>query len=1091
MNDAMNDAINDAMMEGEEGEGGDDDGVESYHEEDEPMGTDVEESLSDGMEVDAAADEAASERREWELACKLCSYASTGNSFTEQHWYYCYTCGLTESEGCCSICVKVCHKGHDVSYSRRSRFFCDCGAGAGATRGLSCSALAPRAFVPGEGGASQDSQTSQHACCAAAAAAAASSAAPAAPSPTPSAPVTDTSGGELVVSEAQRAELLAVLGEGGAGGFVASLYATYAWQLRQLQKAAPREAPADEEELFSTSKAASVSSSLVQPWTTVRAGSFDVKVKSEVAHHRELRTLLGTGVIARQLIAATGRGHTALAEGEKIPVLDSAPAMRAPAAAAPVERGSLRATAKPSVGFEVLQLNFNSADETQLLVSGLKECVALTLGERGELVSRISIDLMLDTLGLGLPVHILRTAWLPGSVSRCYVLTNQFIKVYDLAKDKICPQYYYQVLEDAIKDVAFAPTGADGTLTLLALTGSGVLYRQPLVAESGGGPLALCDAIPVPSELRGRVGASLHFSTPTGLLFASYADGKCFGLRLGGAATEVVGGFALHAALPRHVLPPPAAPRRPRRRRRVGGGVGGVDDAVPALGGRGGAARRAHRHVSKDTAANGRARHADRTSGAAAPPRRQGRGPAAAPRSRAPKAAAAAAAAASAAAYVVWALGEDGALHAHQGGAGVRSEEATLAAVRDELSVRPREAAKFPVDFFERSTLVTPASDILFSGDALQTTNQGVIKQRLSATSDEYVSATSKASLTLSVNNQNSEQLVVGVRVLLGAAHAQHIPATVSVFGRAIATQEGRRRWYDVPLTAAEAVLGHKTLPITFGATHTGAHIPVVDSIEVYAQSKSDFGWDAQLAALAAKHSASSGADGDGGHAIKEAALPPPHATMLRSLVSSLRQLVGFHGAAAAAPPPPHLRDEMVGALPSVFTLGAPFSALRGPCKLLLRQLEPDAARYHALKDHAQLSHALRALTDADGNGGDGGASGDKSGAQADDAQPARAHDAPPRAQAAAQPPRLPHAVRRRPPPLRALRQVRRAPRRRRRPLPAARPVRPIARPFALRRRAAGGGGGGRRGGAAGGAARRERPPLHFRAAARAARLKV
>ena len=108
-----------------------------------------------------------------------------------------------------------------------------------------------------------------------------------------------------------------------------------------------------------------------------------------------------------------------------------------------------------------------------------------------------------------------------------------------------------------------------------------------------------------------------------------------------------------------------------------------------------------------------------------------------------------------AAAYVVWALGEDGALHAHQGGAGVRSEEATLAAVRDELSVLvPREAAKFPVDFFERSTLVTPASDILFSGDALQTTNQGVIKQRLSATSDEYVSATSKASLTLSVNNQ-------------------------------------------------------------------------------------------------------------------------------------------------------------------------------------------------------------------------------------------------------------------------------------------------------------------------------------------------
>ena len=183
-----------------------------------------------------------------------------------------------------------------------------------------------------------------------------------------------------------------------------------------------------------------------------------------------------------------------------------------------------------------------------------------------------------------------------------------------------------------------------------------------------------------------------------------------------------------------------------------------------------------------------------------------------------------------------------------------------------------------------------------------------MIKQRLSATSDEYVSATSKASLTLSVNNQNSEQLVVGVRVLLGAAHAQHIPATVSVFGRAIATQEGRRRWYDVPLTAAEAVLGHKTLPITFGATHTGAHIPVVDSIEVYAQSKSDFGWDAQLAALAAKHSASSGADGDGAARDQgggAAAAARDDAPLARLVAPPARRLPRRRRrrAAAAAPP--------------------------------------------------------------------------------------------------------------------------------------------------------------------------------------------
>ncbi len=57
-----------------------------------------------------------------------CSYVSTGGDFTEQHWYNCYTCGLTWDKGCCSLCALVCHKGHDVGYSRKSSFFCDCGA---------------------------------------------------------------------------------------------------------------------------------------------------------------------------------------------------------------------------------------------------------------------------------------------------------------------------------------------------------------------------------------------------------------------------------------------------------------------------------------------------------------------------------------------------------------------------------------------------------------------------------------------------------------------------------------------------------------------------------------------------------------------------------------------------------------------------------------------------------------------------------------------------------------------------------------------------------------------------------------------------
>lgn len=59
---------------------------------------------------------------------KICSFIETGEGFTEQHWYNCYTCGLLWDKGCCALCARVCHKGHDVGYSRKSSFFCDCGA---------------------------------------------------------------------------------------------------------------------------------------------------------------------------------------------------------------------------------------------------------------------------------------------------------------------------------------------------------------------------------------------------------------------------------------------------------------------------------------------------------------------------------------------------------------------------------------------------------------------------------------------------------------------------------------------------------------------------------------------------------------------------------------------------------------------------------------------------------------------------------------------------------------------------------------------------------------------------------------------------
>jgi len=60
-----------------------------------------------------------------------CTFTVTGKEYAHQKWYYCYTCGLVDTEGVCESCAAVCHKNHKLSPIREStRFYCDCGAGA-------------------------------------------------------------------------------------------------------------------------------------------------------------------------------------------------------------------------------------------------------------------------------------------------------------------------------------------------------------------------------------------------------------------------------------------------------------------------------------------------------------------------------------------------------------------------------------------------------------------------------------------------------------------------------------------------------------------------------------------------------------------------------------------------------------------------------------------------------------------------------------------------------------------------------------------------------------------------------------------------
>nr|8J9Q_A Chain A, E3 ubiquitin-protein ligase UBR4 [Homo sapiens]8J9Q_B Chain B, E3 ubiquitin-protein ligase UBR4 [Homo sapiens]8J9Q_C Chain C, E3 ubiquitin-protein ligase UBR4 [Homo sapiens] len=59
---------------------------------------------------------------------KLCTFTITQKEFMNQHWYHCHTCKMVDGVGVCTVCAKVCHKDHEISYAKYGSFFCDCGA---------------------------------------------------------------------------------------------------------------------------------------------------------------------------------------------------------------------------------------------------------------------------------------------------------------------------------------------------------------------------------------------------------------------------------------------------------------------------------------------------------------------------------------------------------------------------------------------------------------------------------------------------------------------------------------------------------------------------------------------------------------------------------------------------------------------------------------------------------------------------------------------------------------------------------------------------------------------------------------------------
>jgi E3 ubiquitin-protein ligase UBR4 len=361
------------------------------------------------------------------ISSGLCTFVTSGESFQEQHWYFCYDCNLVASRGCCSNCAKTCHAGHRVVYSRKSRFFCDCGAdGASPAPRHKCFCLSERDVsefdderrVAGERNSRSFEINAE-----------------------------SDSEGEDEMEESQEPNLARRLCSTTAlkelkltlerAEITEKLEGVLISWFRPLHES--DSASSDRFSRRDASKSVLVMDESMVTLPVARnfkAGSFEME---QMQAKVKVQELLFSGVVVRNGAACSRDGHLAIAEGDKISILDANVVVGAQSELSESksiqlgDKVGIRPLSRNLVDFEIIKLEFNHMRKEYLSVTGLHHAQVFTLSDGGEILDRLpiqvpeSIDLIIDA------------SWVPSSTSLFSITGRNTCAVYDLSRNTCVP----------------------------------------------------------------------------------------------------------------------------------------------------------------------------------------------------------------------------------------------------------------------------------------------------------------------------------------------------------------------------------------------------------------------------------------------------------------------------------------------------------------------------------------------------------------------------------------------------------------------------------------------------------------------------
>ncbi|XP_052831626.1 E3 ubiquitin-protein ligase UBR4-like [Octopus bimaculoides] len=867
---------------------------------------------------------------------KLCTFTITQKEFMNQHWYHCHTCKMEDGVGVCTICAKVCHKDHDLSYAKFGSFFCDCGA----KEDSSC--LVYRDFLL---------------------------------------KYLDSANTVKTVLD-----LLDVV--------LPSMVENYQGSFPMGSVANAQKALGD---LHTLPKTIDTTDQLMTVTLGSQEGAFEnVRMNYSGDQGQAIRQLITAHMVRRVAMCVLAsphgkRQHLAVShEKGKITILQLSALLKQ----ADSSKKKLTLTVINMMKmqlFELITLTFvdivaftfrwyGTVHYTVLdLVTDIvllqwicvsdqvADCHVLTFTSNGSVADHLVLHPSLASGNFIIKVisHNLF----------CYrLIFYNFFQIYDLSLDAISPQYYFLLPSGKIRDSTFV-FGEDGC-TMVLMSSSGHIYTQIMEDASNArhGPFYITNILEVKhsdiKDTNGQIaggGVSVYYSHSLQLLFFSYSHGKSFIASVAKDLSQVINLFPIvlksnsgsngsskgsnnnqslvqWSEVPGHpglvycmtqsANNPVILMIKPTcillQEIKVLPAKAKIQDIV------------AIRHPASNS-------DLQRTT--------------------------------------MILLCEDGSLRIYMANientkywlSPYLQPQNPIAALRPTKkkickSGRPSGSVNFPIDFFEHCQ---STNDIEFGGnDILQVYNVAQVKHRL-ITGGMYIVSTKPGGFTIEITNTNSNNVMVGVRVSVGNMSVERAPSYLEVFGRTVQVSVSRVRWHDLPFTREESLMADKKFNLFVGTSSDPAGVTVVDSIKVYVRSKESFGWPEEPDEYPETTTNKPPINGAGpvNNVTESDAVPLttiPLTSTDRLLAGALEVLDGsfstylnaedkFHGSSPPAPVKlPHHQAALEIAT-SLLTLPTP-NSVQQQTKSLLASLFPTKAAYHNHKDHAQLSHVMHSL---------------------------------------------------------------------------------------------------------------------------------